>query len=65
MCIDGFCLNFSFKSELLYIDLRHLNVLHFVIEECRHLANGRTAKCAGLFGVFFVVFDISERNNVL
>ena len=27
------------------IELRHLDVRHFVIEECRHLANGCTAKC--------------------
>ena len=33
-------------SELVYIELCHLDELHFVIEECRHLANGCTAKCS-------------------
>ena len=27
------------------IELRYLDILHFVIEECHHLANGCTAKC--------------------
>ena len=27
------------------IELRHLDIRHFVIEECSHLANGCTTKC--------------------
>ena len=26
-------------------ELRHFDSIHFVIEECRHLANGDTTKC--------------------
>ena len=35
----------STNIELAYTERHHLDVLHFVIEECRHLANGCTAKC--------------------
>ena len=30
----------SVFTELVYIELRHLDVCHFVNEECRHLSNG-------------------------
>ena len=33
-------------GKVLYIiEVRHLDVHHFVNEECRHLVNGVTAKC--------------------
>ena len=32
-------------SQLLYEQLRHLDTHHFVILECRHLANGCVLKC--------------------
>ena len=35
----------SMVAELVYIEIHHMDVLHFVIEKCRHLANGCTAKC--------------------
>ena len=35
------------------IELRHLDVCRFVIEECRHLANGCTAKCAYIGLILF------------
>ena len=41
--------------EVVYIELRHLDVLHFVIEECRLLANGCTAKC-GCIGLMLFHF---------
>ena len=33
------------RLVLLYIELRHLDVLHFVIEGLRFLANGCTGEC--------------------
>ena len=43
-------------AELVYIELCHLDVLHFEIEEYRHLANGCTAKCAC---IWFDVISLS------
>ena len=34
-----------FNQSWYNIELRHLDVRHFVIEECRHLGNGCAAKC--------------------
>ena len=31
--------------QLLYEQLRHMDIRHFVILECRHLANGCVLKC--------------------
>ena len=39
--------------ELVYIELRHLDVLHFVTEEWRHLVNGCTAKCGCIGLILF------------
>ena len=38
------------ESQLLYEQLRHMDIRHFVILECRHLANGCVLKygCNGL-----------------
>ena len=33
------------ESQLLYEQLRHTNIRHFVILECLHLANGCVLKC--------------------
>ena len=35
------------------IELRHLDVSHFVIEECSHLANGCTTKCGCIGLILF------------
>ena len=32
-------------TQLLYEQLRHMDIRHFVIIECRHLANGCVLKC--------------------
>ena len=32
-------------AQLLYEQLRHMDICHFVILECRHLANGCVLKC--------------------
>ena len=32
-------------TQLLYEQLRHMEIRHFVIIECRHLANGCILKC--------------------
>ena len=37
--------NLYVTPELVYIEIRHLDVLHFVTEECNRLANSCTAKC--------------------
>ena len=36
---------FNFKTQLLYEQLRRMDIRHFVILECRHLANGCVLKC--------------------
>ena len=36
--------------QLLYEHLRHMDIAHFVILDCRHLANGCVLKC-GCIGV--------------
>ena len=33
------------NAQLLYEQLRHMDIRHFVILECRHLANGCVLKC--------------------
>ena len=43
--IPCFSWPFMILTKPVYIELRQLDVLHFVIEECRHLANDCTAKC--------------------
>ena len=53
MCRDIFLSLCSFQesrfinqySQLVYVELRHLDIRHFVNEECRRLSNGCTAKC--------------------
>ena len=50
------------------IELRHLDVHHFVTEECRHLVNGFTSKCGCiclilfryLSGVWAITCDINS-----
>ena len=47
------------------IELGHLDVRHFEIEECRHLSNGCTAKC-GCIGFYIISLSIiimSGRNK--
>ena len=40
------------------IELRHMDVRHFVIIECSHLANGCTTKC-GCIGLMLFFHDLS------
>ena len=35
------------------IELRHLDIRHFIIEGCRHIANGCTAKCVCIGFILF------------
>ena len=49
------------QSELVNIELRHLDVLHFIIEECHHLANGYTAKLDCIDLVMFCYYVICLR----
>ena len=35
------------------IELRHMDARHFVIEECRHLANGCTNRCGCSWLILF------------
>ena len=35
------------------IELRHLDIRHFVTTECSHLANGRTTKCGCISLILF------------
>ena len=49
--------------ELVYIELRHLEVPHFVIEESRHLAKGCTAK-SDCISLMFANYRMSGRNNM-
>ena len=50
-------------AQLVYIELHRLDLLHFVIEECRHLANCSTAKC-GCIGLILFRYLVSGRNNM-
>ena len=44
-------------SQLLYKQLRHLDTRHFVIIECRHLANGCVLKCGCIaLGAIMMLF---------
>ena len=49
--------------ELVYIELCHFDVLHFVIEECRHLANGCTAKCVCIGLMLFRYLSYVKHTN--
>ena len=49
------------KPELVHIKLCRLDVLHFVIEDCRRLANGCTSKCGWCY---FAIYYISGFNNM-
>ena len=51
-------------ANLVYIELRHLDVLHFVTEECRHLVNGCTAKCDCIGLMLFCYLSCFGHNNM-
>ena len=53
-------------SQLLYEQLRHMDIRHFVILECRHLANGCVLKCGCIGLMLFCNLSImSGHNNML
>ena len=57
--------NHAPETQLLYNQLSHLDPRHFVIIECRHLANGCVLKC-GCIGFDVISQSImSGHNNML
>ena len=44
-------------------EICHLDIRHFVNEECRHLANGRTAKCDCIGLILFRNLSCVSRHN--
>ena len=46
------------------IELRHMDVRHFVIIVCSHLANGRTIKCGYIGLMIFRYYIMPGRNNM-
>ena len=54
----------SIQPQLLYEQLRHMDIRHFVILECRHLANGCVLKC-GCIGLMLFRNLSCRHNNML